>query len=241
MGDITTPARSDNVAYTVPSSSSTRIVVKITEPNLRAQSLSLETWASSHILASQLHHLTPSINFPPSSSDIVPILELGAGTGLVGIPAAVFWKQPVILTDLEPIVPGLDANIVLNADILERSGTTVEAGTLDWADPSALVVKGQKRTETKVHVLLAADVIYSEEQPEMLEKVIFHWLHRHKDARLIFAWALRVCYLDEIRDMWTRLEEGGLECVQEGQDRASEALFTDECLVEWSVWKWKDM
>lgn len=241
MGDITVSARSDNVAYSVPSSPSTNIVVKITEPNLRAQSLSLETWASSHILASQLHHLTPSMKFPPASSDIIPILELGAGTGLVGIPAATFWKQPVILTDLEPIVPGLDANIILNADILAKSGTTVEAGTLDWADPSALIVHGQKRAETKVHVLLAADVIYSEEQPEMLANVIFHWLHRHKDARLIFAWALRVCYLDEIRDMWTRLEEGGLECIQEGQDRASEELFTDECLVEWSVWKWKNM
>ncbi|KAI4730360.1 hypothetical protein E4T49_01750 [Aureobasidium sp. EXF-10728] len=217
--------------FTVPSNGSGETIqVRISEPNLTSENLGLETWAASHILASQLHHL-----------GVLPILELGAGTGLVGVTAATLWKQPVVLTDLAPLVPALDANIHLNSEGLEKANTTMEAGTLDWKHPTTLLVKDEQRPQTEAHVIFAADTIYSEEHPELLANVILKWLRKDKEARFLIAYPLRVCYIDYIREMWERLEEGGMEAMEEGREEASQDLFNDERLVEWSLWRWKNL
>lgn len=228
--------RSFKIAASNPTGS---IDVKITEPNLTAEQLPLETWASSWVMASQMHHL--KINLPTNSIS-VPILELGAGTGLVGITAATAWKAPVVLTDLAPIVPGLAANIALNQELLNDNNASATCGALDWNNPAELILENgdRKPSAHKADVILAADTVYSEEHPDLLSKVVLEWLAPHKDARFIITYAMRVAYLDEIRAVWERLEEGGLEAVQEGQERAPNASFDDECLCEWSVWQWKN-
>ncbi|KAK6510287.1 hypothetical protein TWF481_005004 [Arthrobotrys musiformis] len=243
--------------FTVPTdpSGSTTIAVKITEPNLSAQNLPLETWASSHILASLLRNI--NIKFPTESNDkdidVLPVLELGAGTGLVGISAGAVWRQPVILTDLEPIIPGIQLNVdintvgggVLDDDIMSGlKPESVRCGTLDWKSPSILSINADKRiyfsSNSKAHVILAADTVYSEEHPGLLTDVIKNWLYVDSEARLIIAYPMRVAYLEEIRELWDRFEEAGLEAVDEGKETADGGLFDDELLIEWSVWKWKN-
>ncbi|KAL1303330.1 hypothetical protein AAFC00_006731 [Neodothiora populina] len=235
------------------------IEVKITEPNLTADNLPLETWASSWVMASQLHKLDIKMPSRTSATELgtsngdgvtasdepVAIIELGAGTGLVGLTAAHEWNAPVILTDLAPIVPGLQANISLNERLLSScSKASATCGTLDWNDPTALTLSDGTTTissRRKATVLLAADTVYSEEHPELLEKVVVEWLARTPEARFVITYAMRVAYLDEIRAVWERLENAGLVAVEEGQRRAGEGMFDDEGLCEWSVWKWKDL
>jgi hypothetical protein len=240
--------------FDVPQDSSTEnsIVVKITEPALRAENLSLETWASSHVLARQLHWL-PASHIPvprqtsPPDPTVVPVLELGAGTGLVGISASLLWDVPVVLTDLAPIVPGLLANVTINAvPSSHEPKPRVACGTLDWNHPDLFTIAQDSPKSLQVYekarkarVLLAADTIYSEEHPEMLANVMSQWLQKDADARLVICSALRVAYLDEIREMWQRLEDCGFETVAEGRETANEMDFDDERLCEWSVWKWK--
>lgn len=236
QGNVT---RSFQIAANTPTGS---IDVQITEPNLTAENLPLETWASSWVMASQLHKL--QIRLPPTgSTKSIPILELGAGTGLVGITAAHEWKAPVVLTDLAPIVPGLAANIALNKDLLAEAQASAGCGTLDWNACSVLTLEsGETLPSThKADIILAADTVYSEEHPELLERVVVEWLAHTADARFIITYAMRVAYLDEIRGVWERLEAAGLVAVEEGQERAGEGMFDDECLCEWSVWKWKDI
>ncbi|KAK6526600.1 hypothetical protein TWF694_005182 [Orbilia ellipsospora] len=227
------------------------IEVKIAEPKLRADGLTLETWASSHILAGFLHSF--QINFPssclvkntPDDGNLIPILELGAGTGLVGISAQAIWGQPAVLTDLEPIIPGIQLNIDLNSSVVESSGCNVapKSGTLDWKVPDILVLSGGEKvlscSDSKAHVILAADTVYSEEQPELLTDVITRWLSKDREARVLIAYPMRVAYLDVIRDLWNRFEEAGLEAVGEGRDTARGDLFDDELLIEWCLWRWK--
>ncbi|KAK6517599.1 hypothetical protein TWF281_004249 [Arthrobotrys megalospora] len=239
-------------SFTVPTDNyGNTIEVKITEPNLSAQNLPLETWASSHILASLLRNI--KISFPASLNDrdidVLPILELGAGTGLVGISAEAIWRQPVILTDLEPIIPGIQLNVDLNTapgalDGITRTKTeSVRCGTLDWKSPSILSMNTDKRmyfsSNSKAHVILAADTVYSDEHPGLLTDVIKNWLYKDAESRVLIAYPMRVAYLDEIRDLWNRFDEAGLEAVQEGKETANGALFDDELLIEWSIWKWK--
>jgi len=208
---------------------------QIAEPHLRAQGLSLTTWTASFILASLLHKL--DVDAP--SSDTLAVLELGAGTGLVGLAAAALWKAPVVLTDLPPIVPGLAGNIKLNAAIIKD---LVRCGSLDWDSPDVLLLENGQILESdkdKAAVILAADTIYSEEHPEMLSNTILQWLAPVPTSRVIITMALRVAYLDQIRELWELLEAGGLETVAEGQERANVDEWDDEALCEWSVWRWK--
>ena len=227
-------------SFQIPTNShSENINVDLSQPDIEADNLPLETWASSWVMASQLHLLP--IQPPSPTTTAVPILELGAGTGLVGITAASVWRAPVVLTDLAPIVPGLAANISLNEDLLAASESSATCGTLDWTRPSELLLESGERIAAgrRADIILAADTVYSEEHPELLVAVVLAWLARHAEARFVITYAMRVAYLDEIREVWERLEAGGLEAVAEGQGRAGEDEFDDECLCEWSVWKWK--
>jgi predicted nicotinamide N-methyase len=164
---------------------------------------------------------------------------LGAGTGLVGLSAATIWQRPVFLTDLDPIVPALSANIRLNKALVQD---LVKCGSLDWDSPDYLLTEDGHSISAdtdKAQVILAADTMYSEEHPELLSKAIFRWLAPGPSSRLIITWAMRVAYLDQIREIWMILENGGLEVVAEGREEATTEEFDDEKLCEWSVWRWR--
>src|ERR1700761_5943234 len=111
------------------------IRVQISETaGIKAENLSLSTWGASFVLANHLHKLKLPSHAKAHDQDW--ILELGAGTGLVGITASCIWKASVVLTDLPGIVPGLTANIALNGPFLSKSGGSASCGSLDWRSPS---------------------------------------------------------------------------------------------------------
>ena len=222
------------------------VEVEIHVPRLRAENLSLQTWGSSYILASQLH----TINVDPSTfgQHGVQILELGAGTGLVGLSAAAIWKANVVLTDLEPIIPALARNIEANQDVLATNSASVICGELDWNQPQnvSIMYQGQGErcktltsTTDKATVILAADTVYSEEHPRLLSQTILAWLKPEGSSRAIITYALRVAYLDAIRELWERLEAGGLYALDEGKAETGDE-WDDERWYEWSVWTWRD-
>ena len=109
------------------------------EPALTADNLGLKTWASSYLLAKRLLNLRETL--PPLDVGS-QVLELGAGTGLVGIAAAVILQAHVYLTDLPEIVPNLERNIDANFAMLKgvehgERGSNAEAAVLDWSDPAS--------------------------------------------------------------------------------------------------------
>lgn len=225
-----------------------RVPLSLSVPALQADNLSLITWGSSYILSNILHRLRDAV--PVVTSDgPVSVLELGAGTGLVGLSAAVLWKTGVILTDLEPIIPGLVANVALNIEALEAHGGRGTCGTLDWNAPRSIFLYSDGTTareitndsETdKASVILAADTMYWEEHPRLISNTIFAWLKRNKEARAVVCYSLRVAYLEVAQEFYDRMEQGGMEVVVEGREEMANDSFDDEKLYEWSVWKWKE-
>ena len=219
--------------------------IEIHQPVLRSENLNLTTWGSSFILASQLHLI--NIDTQSLHKQDLLILELGAGTGLVGISAAAIWKANVILTDLDTITPGLAQNIEANEQTLKSNDASAGCGSLDWAHPTDLSIrpKGQdgapvklsSRTD-KASIILAADTIYSEEHPQMLADTILAWLKPGPESRVIIAYPLRPAYLDHIRELWERLEVAGLRAFDEGKAEAGDE-WDDERSIEWSVWQWR--
>lgn len=226
--------------FSIPLDAQNTIDLCIAEDNISADNLGLITWISSFVLARQLH----TFGLDLSGSEDIPILEIGAGTGLVGLTAAKLFSKKTILTDLPGIVPGLRTNVDINSHVLGDISQAVHCGSLDWITPQILTLESGTQlnsSNSKANIILAADTIYDEDHPELLANTILAWLAHTPTARVIFTYSLRVAYLDYIRDMWSRLEDAGLVAETEGQEQGDTKDWDDECLCEWVVWRWKDV
>ncbi|KAI7278397.1 hypothetical protein KC345_g6014 [Hortaea werneckii] len=158
--------------------------IHLHEPALTADNLGLKTWASSYLLAKRLVLLrsdndesdTTATTTNPLAPPLLPtlppdaeILELGSGTGLVGMAAARVLQRKVWLTDLEEIVGNLERNVRGNwkvvAGLSRESGSDgkevdegneaeveqmmrrerMETAVLDWSDPLNVGVPGRRK------------------------------------------------------------------------------------------------
>ena len=242
--------------FQIPTKADSTVSITINDDvNIRAENLHLETWGASLVLSRRLHRIEiPNLIKPPQDhprNRCGPVLELGSGTGLVGISAAAVWKTDVTLTDLSPIVPALERNIELNKDLLLSAGGSASSGSLDWRDPSMLRFHpGSARQSplredefpaehNKVSAILTADTVYDSEHPEMLVKVVKAWLKEGPDSRVLIAYPVRVAYLEEIRELWELMEGIGMELVEEGKEELPRKEWDDETLIEWCVWRWE--
>ncbi|EFQ25542.1 hypothetical protein CGRA01v4_02443 [Colletotrichum graminicola] len=218
MGEITRrwPFREDALTPTF------ELIIR--EPPLTGDSLGLKTWASSYVLAQSL----PSIGstalfrlFDESLGQPRPsVLELGSGTGLLGIAAAALWKAHVVLSDLPDIMPNLRHNIETNRATVEKLGGSLDAGALTWGgsgedevDPDLFDKKNQFK------VVLAADSLYDDCHPGLLAGAFSEQLSTEDDARAIVMVPLRdettKLLLESFRDAMGR-QELPLVCFEEG-------------------------
>lgn len=184
----------------------------------------------------------PSPDAPPR------ILELGAGTGLVGIAAAAFFPVLVHVTDLPAIVPNLLANVARNDHIITHAnGRKPTVGVLDWSDlPTD---ENLASSLQKSDIILAADPLYSPLHPVWLTDAIDTFLKREAAARVVVELPLRDAYLPEVDDFKRRMEAKGLDlmaCGEEvGYDDWEGGGGNDREKMEvrcwWGVWRWVDV
>ncbi|KAI0383526.1 putative methyltransferase-domain-containing protein [Hypomontagnella monticulosa] len=159
----------------------------IREPPITGDSLGLKTWGSSYLLAQSLDkiaieslpHLV-NLGYPNLSLDV---LELGSGTGLLGMAAAAIWQTNVILTDLPTILANLDFNLEKNQPTIEALGGRVSSGALTWGSDDGNAGRFAKKNQFKV--ILAADPLYDDDHPELLSSAILTHLSEDSDARAI--------------------------------------------------------
>ena len=122
------------------------------------------TWGAATLLARLLSR-SPSTFFPHSLSPL-RVLELGSGTGLVGLTASALLQRShqrshLLLTDFDPdALSNLAHNVQLNLPTL--APTTV--APLDWAH----VPTGNERHD----VVLAADVVYEPEHAQLVPRAV---------------------------------------------------------------------
>lgn len=207
------------------------------EPALQADNLGLKTWASSYLLAKRLPMLRKRM------PDVKPdgrILELGAGTGLVGFAAAAVWNARVVLTDLPEIVPNLERNAKANSEVVDTHGWGLEVGVLDWSQPEDFALASAPYS---FPLILAADPIYSSDHPRLLAQAFEYHLFRSEDARIVIELPLRDAYVKERQDLRDRLRALGLEILDEGEESGyddwSYGSERTEVRCWWSVWSWR--
>lgn len=194
----------------------------IHEPALTGDDLGLKTWAASYLLAKRLHTFDAITSMFQQGTKV---LELGAGTGLVGLAMAGLGAD-VVLTDLPNICPNLARNVHSNREVIEDLGGSVQTAVLDWLNPTsceafsadAAISEGQAIPE-RFPLILAADSLYSPEHPRMLVDTIKVWLSDDSHARVIVEFPYRDAYLPQIQDFRQRMSSIGLQIVDEGEEQ----------------------
>ena len=223
------------------------INIRISESaGVKAENLSLSTWGASYVLANLLHNIkTLQYIRNGENPEQLSALELGAGTGLVGLSAAAIWKCKVTLTDLPPILPGLAANTCLNKTLVAMHAGSISCGSLDWAHPQTIITYPSDTLipadyTSRPSIILAADTIYTPEHPLLLSNTIRTWLASGPHSRAILCYPLRMAYIDHVREFWELMEAGGLECIEEGREEGreewNEVAGTN---YEWCAWAWR--
>lgn len=180
-----TPPSFDVAFHTPPphdlhrlASASKPLPLAIRDTTLLASSTGFRTWGSAPLL-SRLIAARP-LDFVGPSSTSLRILELGSGTGLVGLATAAALSRigqlaTIDLTDYEEhVLDNLAHNVGLNSETL--GSTDVAVKRLDWTD----FHEGRSaRSSTRQYdYVFGADLVY---EPQHLE-----WLHATVSALLRF-------------------------------------------------------
>ncbi|MQM07460.1 hypothetical protein Taro_040300 [Colocasia esculenta] len=132
---------------------------------LPSRGLSFQLWPAASSLVSLLDQ-NPSLLLAGRRSPSLSILELGSGTGLVGIAAAAVFSARVTITDLPHVLPNLHFNAEANAAAVEARGGKVEVRQLRWGhheeDAGGIDGGGAGDVAAAFDLLLASDVVYYE-------------------------------------------------------------------------------
>jgi len=229
----------------IPISEDDEVEIVLHEPALTSDNLGFKTWASSYLLARKLHTLDlPTL--APLSIPKKRVLELGSGTGLVGMAAAAVFGATVTLTDVPEIECNLKRNIDANRHVAKRSGGTTCSGVLDWRHPDVITLREGPHESERYPVVLAADSIYSEEHPQLLVQTIETWLAKDARARVVIELPLRDEYAATLYQSFrVKMAAVGLCVLEQGQETGYDDWSSgdgdnlQQVRCWWSVWGWK--
>lgn len=124
-------------------------VIHIHSPGEAELGTGLTIWDGAIVLARYLEQF-------PSNVIGKRILEVGSGTGIVGIAAGVLGAQSVLLTDLPYTLENLQHNLDRNFPPSSPISLVLRVGELDWMDPITYP------TKTQWDVIVGADVVWIE-------------------------------------------------------------------------------
>ncbi|RFU34818.1 hypothetical protein B7463_g1564, partial [Scytalidium lignicola] len=205
--------------WTIPATSTCpELKFDINEPALTGDNLGFKTWGTAFSLTKRLEWLGEQyLSHLLQSDKSSNVLEIGSGTGLVGIGAAAIWKCHVVVTDLPEILSNLQFNVKKNVGIVCQQGGSLDCEALDWMNPPETLA-GSKCG--KFEIILASDPIYDEEHPELVANMITRYQLRDPNSRAIVAVPLRdKATVKMAQKLVHHMNESGHELLHEGQER----------------------
>ncbi|KAL1730936.1 putative methyltransferase-domain-containing protein [Schizophyllum commune] len=147
-------------------------------------SVGAQTWGGACVLAEAIAEDPASFGFAPDAPRGLRVLELGAGTGLVGIAAGKVVRglgikdARVVATDFyDSVLQNLASNIRSNFPASSDSGMTIECHRLDWeafpreSAPSAPL-------DEPFDVVLGADIVYEAEHATWIKNCLERLLRK---------------------------------------------------------------
>ncbi|AOA61362.1 S-adenosylmethionine-dependent methyltransferase [Komagataella phaffii CBS 7435] len=196
--------------------------IQLKEPSLTSDNLGLKTWGSSFILSQRL--INDDQRYLKE-----PIMELGAGTGLIGIVVAHLGYH-VTLSDLPEILPNLKENIKLN-----HASAQADCHELDWTRPDPFI-KENPNSLKGYNTLIFSDPVYSTNQPRWVADISEKFLRKSTEAHILLQVPIRSGFQKERDKLWALMEDKGFQLVeshqQDGYDDFGEQKFV------FRVYKW---
>lgn len=182
------------------------------EPALTEDKVGNITWGASLELAKQIVNKNTMTWLTHTET---PILELGAGTGLVTIVLGML-KYKVMSTDLPEIVDNLEKNIKVNklecsksnADDTIKQTSLVHLTSLDWRSPDKFLFRTS--TLSGYPVVLLSDPVYSPQHPYWVQSAVKAVLSKEANSRVVFMIGRRDRFQDVRDRMWSLMLELGL-------------------------------
>ncbi|KFY36694.1 hypothetical protein V495_07673 [Pseudogymnoascus sp. VKM F-4514 (FW-929)] len=205
---------------------------------MTADNIGFKTWGTALIVAQKVLPFIPSRLphlFPPSTPSVPSVLELGAGTGLLGLAAAALWGTEVVMTDLPAIVPNLARNAEFNEVAIAQHGGSAKTDVLDWSSMGP----GEE-----YDLVIAADPLYEPEHPIWLAGAIDGRLSHNEGARALVGFPLRDKTTEGFGEVLRREMGGrGFELLEEGREEGFDDWEVNgergRVLCWWGVWKRK--
>lgn len=186
------------------------------EPALTEDKVGNITWGASHELAKQIVNNNAKKWL---SKTEIPILELGAGTGLVTIVLGLL-KYRVVSTDLPEIIDNLKKNVELNQlECIKLQDTEsivnnslIHLTSLDWRSPYEFL----SRTSCLggYPIVILSDPVYSSQHPFWVRDTVKAVLSRDPASKLVFMIGRRDRFQDVRDNLWNLILKLGLRELQ---------------------------
>lgn len=196
-------------------------VVSVGEVGNSGRGTGLTTWDGSVVLAKYLEHRR--------TADIqgTRILEVGSGTGLVGLSAALLGAKQVILTDLAYTMENLKRNVANTMGSVgsKRVDAEVTAQVLDWFDPPT--------TMGSLDFILASDVVWVEELiPPLVQTFDVLLQHSEAPTTILMSYQKRSIVSDQL--LFHELEKHNL-AKRKIPSSALHPEFTSDRIDVWEI------
>ncbi|KAJ1311289.1 hypothetical protein OPQ81_009787 [Rhizoctonia solani] len=108
------------------------------------------------------------------------VVELGSGTGLVGLVAGLLGAEEVVITDQEQLINIMKENIELN-----NLQSRVRASVLNWGEPMP------PNLPSTVSAIIAADCVYVESAFPLLVSTLTDLNNTYPNAEILFCYKKR--------------------------------------------------
>ena len=123
-----------------------------------------------------------------SQSIIIPanktVLELGAGTGIIGLITGALGAKKLILTDKGGCTKLLLENYELNKKIMSKD-IECEVKELDW------LKEDYKDIKDEIDYIVGSDLVWKDELIKPLSEVVKYFLNSKKESSAIFSFQIR--------------------------------------------------
>ncbi|CAG8572806.1 7999_t:CDS:2, partial [Scutellospora calospora] len=173
------------------------ITLKIRDSTLLDDDVGFKTWGAAYLLAKMC---ISGQAMPLNKIQSKFILEIGAGTGLVGLTCAMIGCSNVLLTDYHLNVL---SNVVYNVN-LNQLQNSVKVEKLDWEEIANCV---EQKLQQKFDIIVGADIVYEVVHTNWIPKVIKQFMT--KDGIFYLMIPLRPTHTLEVELFERCMEEQG--------------------------------